>query len=64
MMDKKHQQKLARISEACDALYKISEILWPDGDHDAGWSPDTIDAVARVVRDAGYVPATQRKAQP
>jgi len=32
-----------------DAVRQIREVLWPDGDEDHQWSPDTIEAVAEIV---------------
>jgi hypothetical protein len=31
-------------------LAAIREVLWPSGDMDATWSPDTIDEIARIAR--------------
>ena len=31
-------------------LAAIRDALWPDGNMDAVWSPDTIDQVARIAR--------------
>jgi hypothetical protein len=35
--------------EAVATLAAIREVLWPTGDEEASWSPDTIDEVARIV---------------
>ena len=32
-------------------LADIRAILWPDGDENAEWSPDTLDAIASYVRE-------------
>jgi len=32
------------------ALDQIREILWPSGDADRPWSPDTLDAIAQIVK--------------
>lgn len=37
----------AFVKEALAALAHVREILWPDNNPDAEWSPDTIEAVAR-----------------
>lgn len=37
-------------------LEEISQILWPDGDVDFQWSPDTLDAVAFALISRGYCP--------
>lgn len=31
-------------------LLAIREVLWPDGDMDHQWSPDTLDQIARIAR--------------
>jgi len=36
-------------SEAKDIVEKIRDILWPRGEADKEWSPDTMDAVAQVM---------------
>ena len=40
-----------------ETLCKLAEVLWPGGDVNHEWSPDTIDEVARVLTDAGFCPA-------
>ena len=40
-------------------LRQLQEILWPAGDADHEWSPDTIDEVARVLTDAGFRPEAE-----
>lgn len=37
----------AFVKEALNAIADVREFLWPEGDPDASWSPDTIDSVAR-----------------
>jgi hypothetical protein len=37
----------ARVDECLDAIANIRDLLWPGGQHDSSWSPDTIEAVAR-----------------
>ena len=37
----------AFVKEALAALADVREILWPGGNPEAEWSPDTIEAVAR-----------------
>ena len=34
-------------------LAAIRDVLWPGGDMDAVWSPDTIDQIARIARPHG-----------
>ena len=37
-------------------LAQLREILWPDGDTDHQWSPDTIDEIAHAMIAEGYGP--------
>lgn len=39
----------AASGKSCPELAAIREVLWPTGDEEAPWSPDTIDEVARIV---------------
>lgn len=39
----------------------VQETLWPDGNQDAEWSPDTIEAVAGILTDAGLRPGEEDK---
>lgn len=36
---------------AAEKIEKIRDILWPCGDQDAEWDSDTLDAIARVLRE-------------
>jgi len=46
-----------RVGDPEGTLRELAEVLWPEGDADHSWSPDTIDEVARVLTDAGFRPA-------
>jgi hypothetical protein len=43
-------------SEAINALADVRELLWPRGNADATWSPDTIEAIARRLEFLRPVP--------
>ena len=34
--------------ELLDMLQEIQQALWPDGDEEWSWSPDTLDQIAQV----------------
>jgi hypothetical protein len=34
----------------------IIDILYPDGDTEADWSPDTLPEIATLIEDAGLTP--------
>lgn len=36
-----------RVEECLAAIADVRDILWPGGDSDASWSPDTIEAIGR-----------------
>ena len=42
-----------------ETLRELAEVLWPEGDADHEWSPDTIDEVARILTDVGFRPAAE-----
>lgn len=42
-------------------LDTLAEVVWPDGNPDAQWSPDAIDKVAEVLRKAGREPKRPSK---
>ena len=44
-----HGLTLPEPSDDCPELAAIREVLWPGGNMDFQWSPDTIDEVARIV---------------
>ena len=48
----------AKEALAVHTLRQIQEILWPGGDPDHQWSPDTLDEIVDVLRQASFVPAT------
>jgi hypothetical protein len=53
------KRKRTKKAAACPRkLAQIREILWPGGDRDFQWSPDTIDEVARIV---GLPPQRRRR---
>ncbi len=35
------------VEECLDAIADVRDILWPDGDREASWSPDTAEAIGR-----------------
>jgi hypothetical protein len=35
--------------DALEQVAAIREILWPNGDPEHSWSPDTLDAIAAIV---------------
>jgi hypothetical protein len=35
--------------EAIEKVNAIRAVLWPDGEPDASWSADTLDAIAQIV---------------
>lgn len=37
----------------------LQATLWPNGNPDFEWSPDTIDAVAGILNDAGLGPGEE-----
>lgn len=39
-----------------DALKSLQALLWPGGDENAEWTSDTIEAVAEIVKGAGFGP--------
>lgn len=56
---------MARKFASCTRkLTTIQNILYPGGDIDASWSPDTIDAIARVVGLPKQGRASVRRARP
>lgn len=42
-------------------LEQLQEILWPEGDAEHPWSPDTLDEIAKVLIGRGYCPAGLRE---
>lgn len=38
------------------AIERVREILWPGGDKDHEWSPDTLDELAMALVQMGYGP--------
>jgi hypothetical protein len=42
--------------EARNALSWVVEAMYPEGDPDHGWSPDTLDTIARWLDHYGLVP--------
>jgi hypothetical protein len=39
-----------------DVVERVREVLWPAGNEDESWSPDTLDAVAEVFMAHGLAP--------
>ena len=42
--------------ELIEIVRAVQNTLWPDGDPDHEWDAETIEAVARVLSDAGLMP--------
>jgi hypothetical protein len=43
--------------ELHDIVERVRDTLWPRGNPDASWSPDTVDAVAGILNDYHLRPA-------
>jgi hypothetical protein len=48
-------------AKAAHLLREIQEILWPDGDIDRQWSPDTLDEIAHAMIRDGWCPSEVRE---
>lgn len=48
-----------RVVDARSALFDLRDVMWPPADPGREWTADTHEAVARILKDAGYGPAPQ-----
>ncbi len=42
--------------DAVECIERIVEILYPNGDLEAHWAVDTIEDIARAIKDSGFEP--------
>lgn len=48
-------------NDLVEVVRSLQNTLWPDGDLDAEWSSDTLEAVAGILNDAGLAPQKEQK---
>ena len=58
---RKMAEEIAEDGDPEGLLDEIQEILWPEGDAEHQWSPDTLDEIAEALIRGGYCPAGLRE---
>jgi hypothetical protein len=43
-------------ADLIDVVHRVQQALWPRGDAEYQWSPDTLDEISRALADAGLRP--------
>ena len=56
----KHPQELSR-AELIDVVCRVQQALWPRGDSEHQWSPDTLDGISLAMVDANTGPERKRE---
>jgi hypothetical protein len=46
-------------SDLVDLVHRVQQALWPGGQVEHQWSPDTLDEISRALVDAGLRPESK-----
>lgn len=48
-------------ADLIDVVHRVQQALWPDGDAEHEWSPDTLEEISRALVEAGLSPEPEHE---